>query len=143
MAAATGVATVHEPATTAGPVHDGESARSISRFFGAPWGSGGCSGRDDGTNTRGRTATAMADMRARGSSGIRRGWGAALADTRAGEPTRTGCGRAVLAWTEGVCGERTTSSRLADGRRTSQATQLRWDRQRWTSLGASCGNDLP
>jgi hypothetical protein len=33
---------------------------------------------------RGRTLTAMADMRARGSGGIRRGQGMALADARSG-----------------------------------------------------------
>jgi hypothetical protein len=35
-------------------------------------------------NQHGRTTTTMADMRAHGSGGIRRGWGAALADTRPG-----------------------------------------------------------
>jgi hypothetical protein len=46
----------------------------------------------------------IADMRARVSGGIQRERGAAL-------PTR---GRVVPTWTEGVSGERTTSSRLAD-----------------------------
>jgi hypothetical protein len=40
--------------------------------------------RDDGTNVRGRTTTAMPDMQARVSGGIWRGHGVALADARPG-----------------------------------------------------------
>jgi hypothetical protein len=38
-ATAVGVATMQEPAAVVGPVRDGESARLISRFPRAPWGS--------------------------------------------------------------------------------------------------------
>jgi hypothetical protein len=84
-AVATDMVTMQEPAAAAGPIH----ACPISRFSGAPWGYGGCNGcamaepmRIGGLIRQGRTTTAMADKRARRSSGIRRGQGAALADAR-------------------------------------------------------------
>ena len=86
-AAAAGVATMQEPATAAGPIR----ARPIARFPGAPWGCDGCNDcvtaeptRVSGLIRRWRTTTAMADMRARGSGGIRHGQGTALADARPG-----------------------------------------------------------
>jgi hypothetical protein len=91
-------------------------------------------GRGSGGIQR-RRGAALTDMRARGSSGILRGRGAARGSGRRG--------RAVPAWTERVRGGRTTSSRLAKGRAPSQATHLRWDRWRRTSLGASCDDGLP
>jgi hypothetical protein len=103
------VATIQEPAVAASLIHK----RPILRFLGAPWGCGGCNGCAmaeptclGGLIRRGRTTTTMADMRARGSSGIRRGQGAALATH----------GQAVSTWTEGVRVGRTTSSLLEDGR---------------------------
>jgi hypothetical protein len=116
--------------------------------------------RDGGTNTCGWADLTWADHdddgrhAQRGSGGIQRGWDAALTDMRArgssgikhGRGAAHGSGRrggAVPAWTEWVRGGRTTSSRLAEGRTPSQATHLRWDRWRRTSLGASCDDGLP
>jgi hypothetical protein len=58
----------------------------------------------------------MADMRARGSGGIRRGQGVTPAER----------GRAVLTWTEGVHDGQMMSLRLADGRGavTSNTTEM-------------------
>jgi hypothetical protein len=125
--ATAGVATVQEPAAAAVPVRDGERARPISWFPGAPWGCGNCCGyatveptHVGGLIRRGRTKTSMAEMRERVSGRIWRGsgWRTGRRGGKDGVrllPTR---GRAVPSWIEGVRDGRTTSSRLADERGT-------------------------
>jgi hypothetical protein len=133
-AAAASVATMQEPAAAAGPI----CAHPISRFPGAPWGYDGYNGCATTEPTRvgglirqgldhdddGRHASARV-WRAR------RGQGVALADTRfrRGQKGSAAGGRRVRGW-------------LADTS-PSQATQLRWDRRRRTSLWASCDDVLP
>jgi hypothetical protein len=79
----------------------------------------------------------------------RRGWGAALADVWAGEPARMGrgSGRCADRWFRHGQKGSTVGRQRVRGWRTdaapSQATQLRWDRRRQTSIGASCDGGIP
>jgi hypothetical protein len=130
------------------------SARAQSRGSpGAPWGCSGCATaeptRVGGLIRHGRNTTAMADMRACGSGGIRRGRGTTLVDARPDEPARTGRGssrRTARRFRRGHKGS-VAGRRRVRGWWTyvapSQATHLRWDRWRRTSLGASCDGALP
>jgi hypothetical protein len=144
---------VQEPAAAASPIR----TRPISWFPWAPWGCSGCTTAEPmrvGTLIRcGRTTTAMPDMRARGSGGIRHGRGCGFVGHGTSRVWR------YLAWAGRGSG-RYTAGRFrrghkgstAGGRRVrgwqtdaapSQATHLRWDRRRWTSLGASYDGGLP
>jgi hypothetical protein len=139
-AAATGVATVQEPAAAAGPVRE----RPISRSPRAPWAAAAA------TVARRRNQRAWTGWSDAG--GPRRRWPTCERAGLAGSGTDGARlwpmrGRAVLAWTEGVYGEWTTSSQLADGRGAvtgnttemgSAATDfLRGELRRRPPLGAS------